>query len=1037
MDAYVWGGFPCFRCSDFFLPVSLRERFHFHNCGNLHERTTVIKGGIRWLFKTHPGQRVNKYIPTRGENLNSFASSDHSVRLVLASIVRQTRYAKMCYFLFVLSLAVHGNALAQTKRIYIANDDHTDYVWIANESAYRTAFLGMLDYYLNQADSTANDPSDFQGRFTADGNFWLWTYQHNRSASEFQRLMDRVKDGHINVSLETLVMVYGGMPAEAVIRNMYYPGRLERQFGVRFEVVTAMENQTFPFGLPSLWAGAGARYSWKGVCGCATQVSGLYDRGREIYHAVGPDGRSILMKWHSFNTSQSSGGYAEAYDPSAAVNFASADQGFLSRYPYPPVVGMFGKGWDGLSTFTTEFLTTARAMSNASRRVVVSNEADFFHDFESSAPPGVVPAFSAGFGNEWDMYIASMAEVTAGVKRSVESLRTAEALATLVSLALPDFMSAYAASADSAFVNLGLYYEHDWTMDGPASSGRPAFQRRTAAQIGGYVSRLRQNAATALGQLIQSPPGVSRFYVFNPLSWTRTDVADLPFSASGPVRVIDVTTSAEVRSQMVLREGQSLLRILAENVPPAGYRIYEVQQATTAFTDSAASFSNGNSTFENAHFRVSVNGRGAITSLVDKTDGDREWGKTTGGRQLNDIGSGAGTPVPENVGPVSATLFIDAGGSPSHRSRVTLYGGIDRVDIDNEVTAGFGNNTVTYGFGFNLTGATTRHEEVGAIATAKLASQGGSYADQNGRYDYLTMNHFVDLSDAQRGITLSNWDSPFFKLGGSSGGTLDASSSLISALVGARIDGLGASSQGGDTYFRNRYALWPHASYDQSASMRTALGHQNPFQTGIVTGSSSSPYPPGSFSPISLSDSNVVVWALKPSEEGIGRGVIARLWNVSQKPVAIQITLNGVTLSTAQRTTHIETDIGDIPVAGSSIADTLPAQWMQTYRLGVQLLPASVGEEHSRAPEKFLLRQNYPNPFNPTTTIRWEMAEGGWVSLRVYDLLGQDVAALVNERKAPGSYAVAFDATDLPTGVYFYRLSVNGFTSTRKLALLR
>ncbi len=123
---------------------------------------------------------------------------------------------------------------------------------------------------------------------------------------------------------------------------MYYAGRIERKYNLHFELVSAMENQTMPFGVISLWAGAGAKYSWKGVCGCATKVSGLDNRGREIYRAVGPDGRSLLMKWHSLNGTYASGGYAEARDPSAAVSFATSNRTFLSRYPYSAVVGMFG-----------------------------------------------------------------------------------------------------------------------------------------------------------------------------------------------------------------------------------------------------------------------------------------------------------------------------------------------------------------------------------------------------------------------------------------------------------------------------------------------------------------------------------------------------------------------------------------------------------------------------------------------------------------------------------------------------------------------
>jgi len=90
-------------------------------------------------------------------------------------------------------------------------------------------------------------------------------------------------------------------------------------------------------------------------------------------------------------------------------------------------------------------------------------------------------------------------------------------------------------------------------------------------------------------------------------------------------------------------------------------------------------------------------------------------------------------------------------------------------------------------------------------------------------------------------------------------------------------------------------------------------------------------------------------------------------------------------------------------------------------------------------PKEFLLYQNYPNPFNPTTTIQYTIAEGMYehTSLRVYDLLGREVAVLVYEKKAPGSYKVGFDGAGLPTGVYIYRLNAGQYAESRKLILLR
>ncbi|MGA9118674.1 MAG: T9SS type A sorting domain-containing protein [Bacteroidota bacterium] len=104
-----------------------------------------------------------------------------------------------------------------------------------------------------------------------------------------------------------------------------------------------------------------------------------------------------------------------------------------------------------------------------------------------------------------------------------------------------------------------------------------------------------------------------------------------------------------------------------------------------------------------------------------------------------------------------------------------------------------------------------------------------------------------------------------------------------------------------------------------------------------------------------------------------------------------------------------------------------------------------IGSEASPGlPTKFELYQNYPNPFNPTTTIRYSMAGVGVqasgvndVRLVVYDVLGREIAVLVNELKTPGTYAVRFDGSRLASGVYVYRIHAGNVVQSKKLLLLR
>lgn len=88
-------------------------------------------------------------------------------------------------------------------------------------------------------------------------------------------------------------------------------------------------------------------------------------------------------------------------------------------------------------------------------------------------------------------------------------------------------------------------------------------------------------------------------------------------------------------------------------------------------------------------------------------------------------------------------------------------------------------------------------------------------------------------------------------------------------------------------------------------------------------------------------------------------------------------------------------------------------------------------------PLSFNLAQNYPNPFNPTTTIKYSIPESGNVSLKVYNILGNEVVSLINEEKTPGVYSVTFDAGNLPSGVYFYKIRAGNYFETKKMLLIK
>jgi hypothetical protein len=96
-----------------------------------------------------------------------------------------------------------------------------------------------------------------------------------------------------------------------------------------------------------------------------------------------------------------------------------------------------------------------------------------------------------------------------------------------------------------------------------------------------------------------------------------------------------------------------------------------------------------------------------------------------------------------------------------------------------------------------------------------------------------------------------------------------------------------------------------------------------------------------------------------------------------------------------------------------------------------------VEKEDNLTPETFSLSQNYPNPFNPSTSIKFSIPEASNVVLKVYDILGSEVAVLVNKKVEAGNYTVNFDASQFASGMYIYSIKAGEFTVSKKMMLLK
>jgi len=132
-----------------------------------------------------------------------------------------------------------------------------------------------------------------------------------------------------------------------------------------------------------------------------------------------------------------------------------------------------------------------------------------------------------------------------------------------------------------------------------------------------------------------------------------------------------------------------------------------------------------------------------------------------------------------------------------------------------------------------------------------------------------------------------------------------------------------------------------------------------------------------------------------------------------------------------------EEDLGVIVLTNGESYQGSHFVWYDIYDYVSQTLAAAEPNVNPAIPERFALLQSYPNPFNPSTIIAYDLSKTGHISLRVFDLLGREVAVLKDGMMEAGSHRVTFDGSNLASGIYFARLDAGEFVQTKKLMLLK
>jgi len=809
------------------------------------------------------------------------------------------------------------------KHLYLGNDTHTDLIWNGTEEEWYKYSLDMARFYLNLGESTRTNVPEARSKWNYDVAWTLFMMEKRESKEFFNRIIEQIKHEQASVPFNFTLPVYGASTLESVLRSFYYGGHLERAYDLNLDLAICQENPTIPLGLASLWAGSGARYSWRGVCNCATKMNTVGPREHEIYWYTGLDGSRILMKWYSnYGWNAELGGYGEMLEPTVAVLQMDTLCG-STRYPYN-IAGAFGKGWDNIHNYSYDLVWGLGHRTKPGTKLYLSNQIDFFRHFESEYGKDL-PAVTLSYGNEWDINLASLAEVSGQLRRSMEKLRTAEAMAAVITRGDNSKLKSLEPLKQGFLYGISMYNLHGWTADGPIPRHDFAtYMRNQQKKVSDYADSLYVFSAREMGKQINAGVQDNVAFVFNALNWERSGFVDIPVNKeSNAVR--DLVTEEMLEGIEIFKGEDKYLRVLIRNIPSTGYKL--VQGVKSDGKTDKEVFRFAQLTLETPFYTVRLSKSGAISSLFDKQS-KKEWVKDW----INDLG-GTEQAKGENIQILEKSaqhikLLCRSGLPVKHACVITFYADSKRIDFENSIQQNF-DGLLHWSFSFNVERPDVWHEEVGAVIRAKLASAGGHYADKMARYDYLSLNHFVNVGNEKESITLSNADCLFFRLGNSTPQFLDMNSSDIHVLIGGQVnENLGMIKQDGDTLFYQHFSILPHnQAFNQVESIRFSLEHQNPFSAGKVFAGGE--WNEKKYSFFSNDNTNAILWTLKPGEED---GVTIRFWNLEPRPVIVSGSFSWP-IQKVMYASHVETDIAEIPVSGNSVAVELNPYQLKTYHL--------------------------------------------------------------------------------------------------------
>ena len=506
-------------------------------------------------------------------------------------------------------------------RVIIANDTCPDVTWGFTEAQTRQAFADLIAAHLDEMTRTDVLPLEDRDHYNATAYIeveaFLGIYPQRRD-----ELFRRIRQGCLCVSPFLCNSLWGFQSVEGALRTFYPARRMEREHGMPIDVAEHIELPSLPWGMATLLAGCGIRWTSVPFLDYDSTFKGL--NNPPLFRLEGPDGSEVRVRldaWASLKTSYYQGGYLLKDPKRVASEWIPHYAGLGAAYPLRLI---FASGthsdinpnsYKQARGFADNIIDYNANGTNAAK-LINGTLAQFCAEVDAvEAASPFLPKLRGCFGQSWQLWPVSLARTAAALRENERAYMVAESLVALASQVKPDLVAQTREDREKAEWYWAMLSDHAWNGADPKNRRHNAELRQKWAEgLGGLSQRLTGQAWNELGLKADS----RHITVFNPLSFARDILVECALPA-------EVTGTKGISSQVHSEGAERSLVFVAAEVPALGFREYAFETKTLRAT-SAPPFSGTATTLEGPFYRLRLD-QGALA--FEPLGNDQNWKEVT------------------------------------------------------------------------------------------------------------------------------------------------------------------------------------------------------------------------------------------------------------------------------------------------------------------------------------------------------------------------------------------------------------------------